>query len=69
MVVCALFNLSCCSAQEGEDVPSKGVGPGAITEHKGASKRRKGGGISKSKSVELDANSMADEDTAPLLLN
>ena len=67
----ALFILHGCSVQEkeGEGAPSTGVGSKASSQKKAASKQRKGGGISKSKSLESDANSFTEEDTAPLLLN
>ena len=55
--------------KEDEGVSSSGAGSKASSQQKAASKQRKGGGISKSKSLESDANSFTEEDTAPLLLN
>lgn len=55
--------------KEDEGVSSSGAGSKASSQQKAASKQWKGGGISKSKSLESDANSFTEEDTAPLLLN
>ena len=55
--------------KEGEGSPSSGAGSKASSQKKAASKQHKGGGISKSKSLESDTNSFTEEDTAPLLLN
>ena len=54
--------------QEGEDKPPDEAGSKA-TKQKTAAKKKKGGAISKSKSLESDTNSLTEEDTAPLLLN
>ena len=58
--------LLICLLQEGKSEPSAVA---TATTDRQTAESTQPAGISKSKSMESDANSLTDEDTAPLLLN